>query len=435
VPEAPSNPVNAVSESMQGDWNARAREDAHYYVAFGRKNQDGEGFFETGREQVHGLELELRRLAGAAPYGAALEIGCGPGRLLRPMAAHFREIHGIDVSDEMIARARENLRGTPNAHAHHSPQSNLDPVSGIAFDFIYSYAVFQHIPSREVVLGYLRQAARLLRPGGIVRAQLNGLPQDGVQFTTWSGVRIEAEAIATFAREQGLQLLALEGVGTQYMWTTLRKPVAEAADTDELHIRRVTNAYSGEPVAPVAGRFAALSLGVEGLHANVGLNELVVSVEGAACDLTYLGPLDSDGLHQLNLLLPMGLGTGLGKIELRQTGGPGATASIRLIPAPPVVVKLLSVTDGVDLVSGARITSGHIKATIEELADPARLRIELGGAPIERFDTFRTDPRLPKWEVNFAVPADFAHGPARVDIRMGPRLVGSEVVEIMGASK
>jgi SAM-dependent methyltransferase len=419
---------------MRGDWNARAREDAHYYVAFGRKNQDDEEFFETGWEQVRGFEQEFRRLAGAAPYGMGLEIGCGPGRLLRPMAAHFREIHGIDVADEMIARARQNLRNTPHAHTHHAADSNLDPVAALRFDFIYSYAVFQHIPSRDVVLGYLRQAGGLLKPGGIIRAQLNGLPQTGEAFTTWSGVRIGAEEIAQLAREEGLQLLALEGVGTQYMWTTLRKPAGSAA-IGELRIRRVTNAYSGEPVAPVAGRFAALSQRVEGLSPNTSLNDLNVTVNGSACSLTYLSVLEGDGLYQLNLLLPDGLGTGLGKIVVAHASGATAEATVRLIPAPPVVVKVLSVTDGIDLVSGPRIVTGHLKATIEEMVSPERLHITVGGVAVDHFDSFRTDPRLPKWEVNFALPAGIAPGAANVELRVGSRLVGSHVVEITASGK
>ena len=63
------------------------------------------------------LELELKRVRGRE---AALEIGCGPGRLMRPLSRHFAEIHGVDVSDEMIRLAQERLRDTPNAHAHHS---------------------------------------------------------------------------------------------------------------------------------------------------------------------------------------------------------------------------------------------------------------------------------------------------------------------------
>ncbi len=36
---------NSVSERMRADWNQRAREDAHYYVAFGGRDQDEAGFW------------------------------------------------------------------------------------------------------------------------------------------------------------------------------------------------------------------------------------------------------------------------------------------------------------------------------------------------------------------------------------------------------
>ena len=67
------------------------------------------------KRSFDGLEWELRRFAANANRRAwrALEIGCGPGRLMKPMSRHFGEIHGVDVSDEMIARARQNLRDIP----------------------------------------------------------------------------------------------------------------------------------------------------------------------------------------------------------------------------------------------------------------------------------------------------------------------------------
>ena len=111
-----------VLERMRSDWNDRAGEDANYYVAFGRREQDDEEFFSTGSDIVKSLELDLKRFRGR---DAALEIGCGPGRLMRPMSRNFSEIHGVDVSDEMIRLARERLRDTPTAHPHHSSGSDL----------------------------------------------------------------------------------------------------------------------------------------------------------------------------------------------------------------------------------------------------------------------------------------------------------------------
>src|SRR5712672_1421147 len=90
------------------------------------------------------------------------------------------------------------------------------------FDFVYSYAVFQHIPSRDVVFSYLTEARRVLKPGGILRCQINGLPPTAKQYTTWEGVRISAGEVAEFASSHDFQLLALEGAETQYMWVTFR---------------------------------------------------------------------------------------------------------------------------------------------------------------------------------------------------------------------
>ena len=87
-----------ITSQMQADWNSRAVEDANFYVAFGRRNQDTEEFFDTAAEVVRGLNWELKRVPCVNPRARrALEIGCGPGRLMRPMSQFFGEIHGVDV--------------------------------------------------------------------------------------------------------------------------------------------------------------------------------------------------------------------------------------------------------------------------------------------------------------------------------------------------
>src|SRR3984957_8228393 len=129
-------------DEMRNDWNARAREDAGYYVAFGRRDQDDAEFYATATEMVGSLESELRRVP-LSKRGSwrALEIGCGPGRLMRPMSRHFVQIDGVDVSDEMIGLAREKLKDVPNAFVHLTDGANLTEFDDNSFDFAYSYAV------------------------------------------------------------------------------------------------------------------------------------------------------------------------------------------------------------------------------------------------------------------------------------------------------
>ncbi|HEX5228715.1 MAG TPA: hypothetical protein VFW44_13440, partial [Bryobacteraceae bacterium] len=77
-----------VSDRMRADWNSRAREDAHYYVAFGGRDQDERGFDATAIDVLPSLETELKRFPKDANRRTwrALEIGCGPGRLIKPLS-------------------------------------------------------------------------------------------------------------------------------------------------------------------------------------------------------------------------------------------------------------------------------------------------------------------------------------------------------------
>lgn len=420
-----------VLERMRADWNERAGEDANYYVAFGRREQDDEEFFASGAEMAAGLALEFKRLRGR---DAALEIGCGPGRLMRPLSRHFREIHGVDVSDEMIRLAQERLRGTPNAHPHHSSGSDLKLFADETFDFVYSYAVFQHIPSREVVFSYLREARRVLKTGGILRCQINGLPKTARQYDTWSGVRISAEEIAGFAREQDFQLLALEQAGTQYMWITCRKRAAGWTRTlapARARIRSIGNALTGEAAAPAVGVLAAVSLWIEGVPADCDINHLEVTADGGACTVTYIGEPEADGVAQVNALLPAGVRTGLVPMEVRWAGAPLTEAGwMRVIPAPPNVPRITAVTDGVNLLSGTRIVTGSVKIAMVEVAHPDEFSAQIGGRSVRELEWFCTDPATLRFEFNFHLPEGLPAGAYNIEILMGRRAFAPIGIEV-----
>jgi ubiquinone/menaquinone biosynthesis C-methylase UbiE len=109
-----------IEEKMRTDWNERARTDAYYYVATGRRHQEKAEFLSTAASVVALLRSTLNRVRTEASPRArrVLEIGCGPGRLMLPISQLVGEIHGIDVSDEMISLAREHFRDVPSAHLH-----------------------------------------------------------------------------------------------------------------------------------------------------------------------------------------------------------------------------------------------------------------------------------------------------------------------------
>jgi SAM-dependent methyltransferase len=104
-------------------------------------------FFATGEqhitEVVRVIESELD--PGFVPK-RALELGCGVGRILVPLAERCEEVVGVDVSESMLREARRNLdqRGIRNAILVRADDS-LTEVSG-PFDWVHSYIVLQHIP-------------------------------------------------------------------------------------------------------------------------------------------------------------------------------------------------------------------------------------------------------------------------------------------------
>jgi SAM-dependent methyltransferase len=416
-----------VVDRMRSDWNERAHEDANYYVAFGRREQDNDEFFETANDLVKGLAADFKRLAGR---GAALEIGCGPGRLMRPLSRYFGEIHGVDVSDEMIRLARERLRGTPNAHPHHTTGSDLAQFPDDKFDYVYSYAVFQHIPSREVVFNYLREAWRVLKPGGILKAHLNGLPAHARHYDTWSGVRIAPDEVRDFARAQGFQLLALEEIWTQYMWATCRKPdVARPVSRGAVpKVRNISNALTGEAAAPASGPMAALSLWVGGLPPNADLNSLEVKADGRPCRLTYIGHPASDGVTQVNAVLPEGVRTGLIPVTL----APGdASGWIRILPAPPAVPRITNVTDGVNLLCANRIVSRSVKVMMRDVTTPDLFRAAIDGIAMFDVDSFCTSETRLTYEFNFRLPEAIAPGAHQVEIALGRRRFAPVPIEVV----
>jgi SAM-dependent methyltransferase len=431
-----SDSVEAVSERMQREWNERAREDAHFYVAFGRREQDEEEFFETAKEMVTAFEYELRRFPARANRRAwrALEIGCGPGRLMKPLSRCFGEIHGVDVSDEMIARARRNLSGIPHAHVHHTTGADLAPFADESFDFVYSYAVFQHIPSREVVMQYLSEARRVLKTGGLLRAQINGLDESVARYDTWSGVRIPASDVARFALDNNFQLLALEGARTQYMWTTMRKRSPGWRDSrvrTSARIRRITNAFNSEPVAPASGRFASITLWIENLPVDCDLNSIEVRIGAVAAVPCYIGPPETDGLQQVNVMVPTVERTGLLPVEVLWNGVRLCEPEpVRIVPPAPAIPMILSVTDGINMLSGKRIASGTVKVTIEETERAALFEATVDGLPVTGIDVFCADPRPPRYEINFQLPPGIEPGPRRLTMSLAGRPLGTVDIEV-----
>lgn len=421
-----------VCDRMREDWNRRAEEDAEYYVAFGRRNQDDAEFFSSGAYLAGLLVQEFRRMPEVRrDERRALEVGCGMGRLMRHLSRHVGEIHGLDVSDEMIRRGREKLSDVPNAYLHRTDGADLAAFADESFDFVYSFAVFQHIPSRDVVIRYLEEAARVLKPGGVFRFQVNAQPDEADLPDTWNGVRIGERDIVDFSRRSGLRLMALEGGPTQYLWVTLMKPRLEQRPPGTVKIQKITNACSSEPVVPTRGRYAFVAVFAEGLPADSDLNTLGLTVAGVPARLLFLGPSQNDGQQQLNAQLPANLEPGLAPIQLLYRGEPVAPAGVlRVIPPGPMVPRVVSISDGVELLLTNRIVSRTIRVALEEVADLSAFRASIDGRPIEKVEWLLTDPMPPRFDINLYLPEWVANGSHTLELAIGGRRLAPVPIEV-----
>src|SRR3954470_2705623 len=154
-------------------WDARAREDAFYFVdnTGTYRDADVERFWAEGRRN---LDTVLGVLgAEVHAQDVVLDVGCGVGRLTRVLAERAAHVHAIDVSAEMLEQARELNARLTNVTWHHGDGTTLNPIADASVDAVVSHVVFQHIPDPQVTLGYVREMGRVLRPGGWAAFQIS----------------------------------------------------------------------------------------------------------------------------------------------------------------------------------------------------------------------------------------------------------------------
>ncbi len=159
-------------QEMRAYWNERARQNAPWYVdtSLRFEEPDMDKFFELGREIVAYAFDDVG--VSSANNRFALEIGCGLGRVCLALADRYQRVLGIDISPEMVAQARR-LVPDPRVSFVIGDGSSLGLVQTASVDAIYSFTVFQHIPSVKVISNYIEEAGRVLVPGGLFVFQWN----------------------------------------------------------------------------------------------------------------------------------------------------------------------------------------------------------------------------------------------------------------------
>ena len=209
-------------QKMQRDWDARARENARFYVNTERQNWTDEEFFRSGERTVaEEIRTDMINICqGREPARMrVLEIGCGAGRVTRALSNLFGEVWGVDISGEMVRQARQALADRPNVRLFQNNGKDLSVLGDVLFDFAFSSIVFQHIPSRDIIENYVREVQRVLQPGALFKFQVQGdttvhsSPDD-----SWLGIPFSEEQVTAMAERCGFEPRYRHGAGSQYFW-------------------------------------------------------------------------------------------------------------------------------------------------------------------------------------------------------------------------
>ena len=145
---------------------------------------------------------------------------------------------------------------------------------------------------------------------------------------------------------------------------------------------------------------------------------------------SYIGPVDR-GISQFNVFLPEGVRTGLVPVHVEWRGEPLCPDSVvRVIPPGPTIPRLISVSDGVNLLSTQRIESRSMKAILEEVESIDDFAATVDGIPAPILEILKTDPQVQGYEVNFGLPAEISAGSHVLEIHMRKRTLTRMGIEV-----
>ena len=253
--KAKENPLFAVMSAEQfkdkgadpNDWSA----------------EDLQAFFAKGQFMFDNfLRPVIERMPLRPGNAFIVEYGSGMGRILKAVKAAGFECAGIDISPTMLGYSRQLVPEVSrlsllNEYGHCD-------IPDASADFVFSYAVIQHISVLSSVRSAIAEMCRIVKPGGILKIQFRTLDppfrmlnlEDRVKVynfehrsfvlrraklsnrlpplpipslskhTNWVGVPLSCRNLQRFLNDSGCSLIGIEGdVGQKknMAWCLARK--------------------------------------------------------------------------------------------------------------------------------------------------------------------------------------------------------------------
>ena len=129
-------------------------------------------------------QLLDRFAATVRDVGLACDMGCGPGHVARYLQAHNVQVCGVDLSAELVERAR---RLNPGIEFQQADMMALD-IPDEAWVGIVAFYSLIHIPRADMVQA-LRELRRVLRPGGVLLLSFH-IGDETLHLDDWWGEKV-----------------------------------------------------------------------------------------------------------------------------------------------------------------------------------------------------------------------------------------------------
>jgi SAM-dependent methyltransferase len=115
-------------------------------------------------DQIGFLERELLIQHGLTPGDYLIDVGCGSGRLAKPLASYLTGKYlGLDVVPDLVEYARQ-IVGRPDWRFEVGEGLKI-PEADAQADVVCFFSVLTHLLHEDSYL-YLQEARRVLKPGG-----------------------------------------------------------------------------------------------------------------------------------------------------------------------------------------------------------------------------------------------------------------------------
>lgn len=130
-------------------------------------NANAEEFWASGELAIGIIFERLTRLGVPIKYGVCAELGCGTGRLTKPLISRFEKVIALDISASNLDVCRNDMTNTQLAKVElHLIRDPRELISLKGLDFFVSLITLQHNPPpiQEFMLETIMSK---LNPGGV----------------------------------------------------------------------------------------------------------------------------------------------------------------------------------------------------------------------------------------------------------------------------